>query len=81
MHTSYSRSASHILEITVCRVYYPITEEVLHHVFGPFGVVEQVNVIGVSDHVLAWVDFQTKHAAAEAFGGFAWPLCVPAVVS
>ena len=37
--------------------------------FGPFDLVEQVNVIVVSDHVLAWVAFQSKHAAAEAFGG------------
>ncbi|RLN07076.1 uncharacterized protein C2845_PM11G19060 [Panicum miliaceum] len=68
MPTSNWRSPSRVLEVTVRRAYYPITEEVLHLVFGPFGLVEQVNVIAVSDHVLACVVFQSKQAAAKAFG-------------
>ncbi|CAN6202977.1 unnamed protein product [Urochloa humidicola] len=62
------RSPSRVLEVTIHRAYYPITEKVLHLVFDSFGEVEHVHVLGGSDHLLAQVVFQTKHAAAEAFG-------------
>ncbi|CAL4968532.1 unnamed protein product [Urochloa decumbens] len=67
MSESKWRSPSHVLEVTIHRAYYPITEEVLHLVFDPFGEVEHVHVLGGSDHLLAQVVFKTKHAAAEAF--------------
>ncbi|CAL4915302.1 unnamed protein product [Urochloa decumbens] len=62
------RSPSRVLEVTIHRAYYPITEKVLHLVFDPFGEVKHVHVLGGSDQLLAQVVFETKHAAAEAFG-------------
>ncbi|CAN6204144.1 unnamed protein product [Urochloa humidicola] len=62
------RSPSRVLEVTIHRAYYPITEKVLHLVFDPFGEVEHVHVLGGSDQLLAQVVFQSKHEAAEAYG-------------
>ena len=62
------RSPSCILEVTIHKVCYPITEFVLLQVFGSFGVVEQVHVFGGTDVVLARVVFESKEVAADAFG-------------
>ncbi|RCV34724.1 hypothetical protein SEVIR_7G191500v4 [Setaria viridis] len=68
MSASDWRSPSRVLQVTIHQAYYPITEEVLHLVFDPFGEVQHVQVLGGSDHVLAQVVFETKYGAAEAFG-------------
>jgi hypothetical protein len=62
------RPPNRILEVTVHKVFYPITESLLHQVFGTFGVVEQVLVFGGTNKVLARVVFESKHVVAEAFG-------------
>jgi len=62
------RSPSCILEVTIHKVCYPITEFVLLQVFGSFGVVEQVHVFGGTDVVLSRVVFESKEVAADAFG-------------
>jgi hypothetical protein len=63
------RSPNRILEVVIHRVCYPITESVLHLVFGPFGgVVEQILVIGGTDVVMASVEFDLVEAAADAYG-------------
>ena len=62
------RSPSCILEVTIHKVCYPITEFVLLQVFGSFGVVEQVHVFGGTDVVLARVVFESKEVVADAFG-------------
>jgi hypothetical protein len=62
------RSPNRVLEVTICKVWYPITEMVLHLVFAPFGEVEVVHVLEESDPVFAQVIFHSKHVAADAFG-------------
>jgi hypothetical protein len=66
--TSDWRSPSHVLEVTIHQVCYPMTESVIHAVFAPYGRVELVHIIGGLDPVLAHVVFETKHEAADAFG-------------
>ena len=41
------RRPNRILEVTIHKVCYPITESLLRQVFGPFGVVENVSVQGM----------------------------------
>ena len=62
------RSPNHILEITIRKAFYPITESVLRQIFDRFGVVQQVHLIGGLAQVLARVVFSSKHEAADAFG-------------
>jgi hypothetical protein len=63
------RSPNRTLEVVIHRVCYPITQSVLHLVFGPFGgVVEQILVIGGTDVVMASVEFDLVEAAADAYG-------------
>jgi hypothetical protein len=65
------RSPSRVLEVAIHRVCYPITEFVLHQVFGSFGVVvEQILVIGGTDVVMASQVFNSVEAAADAYGEF-----------
>ncbi|CAN6325478.1 unnamed protein product [Urochloa humidicola] len=62
------RSPNRILEITIHKVYYPISESILYQIFGQFGKVEDVSVCMGVEHVEAQVIFQSKLEAAEAFG-------------
>jgi hypothetical protein len=63
------RSPNRVLEVIIHRVCYPITESVLHRVFGSFGrVVEQILVIGGTDIVLASLAFNSLEVAADAYG-------------
>jgi hypothetical protein len=63
------RSPNRILEVTIHRVCYPITESVLHQVFSSFeGIVEQILVIGGTDVVMASLVFDSVEAAADAYG-------------
>jgi hypothetical protein len=62
------RSPSHVLEVTIHQVYYPMTESVIHAVFASYGRVELVHIIGGLDPVLAHVVLETKHEATDAFG-------------
>ncbi|CAN6231606.1 unnamed protein product [Urochloa humidicola] len=62
------RSPNRILEVTIYKVYYPISESILHQIFGQFGSVENVSVRMGVEHVEAEVIFQSKLEAAEAFG-------------
>jgi hypothetical protein len=55
---------SRILEVIVCRAYYPITEEIFSQIFGPSTRVFEVL------HVEAQMLFPSKLEAAEAFGEF-----------
>jgi hypothetical protein len=64
MSTWEVREPSHILEVIVCRAYYPITEEIFSQIFGPSTRVFEVL------HVEARVLFPSKLEAAEAFGEF-----------
>ena len=50
------RSPSCILEVTIHKVCYPITEFVLLQVFGSFGVVEQVHVC-LMDQIVCWIEW------------------------
>jgi hypothetical protein len=60
------RPPNRTLEVIIYRVCYPITESVLHQVFGPFGgVLEQILVIGGTDVVLV---FDSVEVAANAYG-------------
>jgi hypothetical protein len=58
------REPSRILEVIVCRAYYPITEEIFSQIFGPSTRVFEVL------HVEAQMLFPSKLEAAEAFGEF-----------
>lgn len=62
------RPPNQILEVTIHKVCYPITESLLRQVFGPFGEVEHVQVFGGNDRVFAQVVFQSKYDAVDAFG-------------
>jgi pyruvate/2-oxoglutarate dehydrogenase complex dihydrolipoamide acyltransferase (E2) component len=63
------RSPSRILEVTIHRVCYPITESVLHQVFGSFGgIVEQILVIAATGVVVASLAFDFVEDAADAYG-------------
>ncbi|CAO2165913.1 unnamed protein product [Urochloa humidicola] len=62
------RSPNRILEVTIHKVHYPISEYVLYQIFGQFGKVENVSVCMGVEHVEAQVTFQSKLEAAEAFG-------------
>jgi hypothetical protein len=61
------REPSRVLEATIHHAYYPITKMVLDQVFDPFGTVE-INVCELFDYIEAWVIFQSKLQAADAFG-------------
>lgn len=61
------RHQSHV-NITIHKVCYAIIEYVLHQVFVPFRVVEQVHVLRRSKHMFAHVVFVTKHDVAKASG-------------
>jgi hypothetical protein len=63
------RSPNRTLEVVIHRVCYPITESVLHQVFGPAGgVVEQILMIGGPDVVMASVVFDSLEIAADVYG-------------
>ncbi|CAO2189881.1 unnamed protein product [Urochloa humidicola] len=62
------RSPNRILEVTIHKVYYPLSEFVLHQIFGRFGKLEEVYVCMGVEHVEAKVVFQSKLEAAEAYG-------------
>jgi hypothetical protein len=63
------RSPNRSLEVVIHKVCYPITEVVLHQVFGPAGgVVEHILVIGGTDVVMASVEFDSVEPAADAYG-------------
>jgi len=59
---------SRVLEVTIHKACYPVTEHVLRQVFSPFGDMEQVQVFGGLDHVSAQVVFRSKYKAVKAFG-------------
>lgn len=75
------RSPSRVLEVTVRQACYPINEKVLHVVFNPFGVVEQVHVLDGLDHVLAHVVFHSKNYATDAFRKLHGPVFVYRLLS
>lgn len=60
----YLRTLNCILDVTIRKVGYPVTESVLQ-VFGPFGVVEQVRVLGWSDDVLCWLRLCLKQSIMQ----------------
>ncbi|CAN6332181.1 unnamed protein product [Urochloa humidicola] len=62
------RSPNCILEVTIHKVCYPITESILRQIFGQFGKVEDVYVCMGIEGAEANVVFRSKLEAAEAFG-------------
>jgi len=57
------RRPNRILEVTIHKVCYPITESLLRQVFGPFGVVEDVYLYKGWDWVEAQSDIPIKAAS------------------
>jgi hypothetical protein len=62
------RPPNRILEVTIHKACYPITESLLRQVFGSFGEVEHVHVFGGLDRVFAQIVFQSKYDVVDAFG-------------
>lgn len=55
-----------VLLVTIRYVFYPITEEVLHQVFSPYGFVERIVIIQKSTSVQAYIRFRSRRRALEA---------------
>jgi hypothetical protein len=64
------REPSRVLEVTVCRVYYPITEEIFSQIFDPSARVGEVFLCKELEYVDARVIFPSKLDATEALGEF-----------
>ncbi|CAO2149287.1 unnamed protein product [Urochloa humidicola] len=62
------RSPNRILEVTIHKVYHPLSEAILHQIYGQFGMVENVYVCMGVEHMEAQVIFQSKLEAVEAYG-------------
>jgi hypothetical protein len=63
------RSPNRVLEVTIHRICYPITNSILSQVFGQFGgMVEQILDIGGTDVVMAIVVFDSVETASDAYG-------------
>ncbi|KAL6630550.1 hypothetical protein ACP70R_028623 [Stipagrostis hirtigluma subsp. patula] len=62
------RSPTRVLDVSIHRVRYPVTEKVLRQVFGRYGKLEEVQLLGGLVVLTARVVFQSRHDAVEAFG-------------
>jgi len=56
-----------ILRVTIQDVLYPITESLLHQVFGPYGVVETIEIFPGRSRIVAFIKYGQNHDAARAF--------------
>ncbi|XP_020259040.1 polypyrimidine tract-binding protein homolog 3-like [Asparagus officinalis] len=55
-----------ILVVTIHTMIYPITEEVLHQVFSPYGFVEKIVILEETVSCQALIQFQSHQNAVDA---------------
>ena len=60
------KTSRRILRITIQRVVYQITENLLHQVFDPYGVVETIEIFPGRSRIVAFIKYGQDHDAARA---------------
>jgi hypothetical protein len=58
------KTSQRILRITIQRVVYQITKNLLHQVFDPFGVVETIEIFPGRSRIVAFIKYGLDHDAA-----------------